>query len=443
MKNEINDDNDTDVPTKISLIPILMVNFIGTLGFSIVIPFLVFIVIRFGGNAIIYGIVAAFYPLFQLIGAPILGKWSDTYGRKRILLLSQIGTAVSWMLFLVALLIPVTHVADIESAYLGSFIITVPLLLLFFARGLDGLTGGNISVANAYIADVSTSKDRKKNYGKMAISTNLGFIIGPALAGILGVTIYGEILPVLAALIISSVAVLMIILYLPESKSCTLKDEPGEENISKVLGQEHKRCYEIQDDEKVKLKHVLKLEHIPFMLLLYFLIFLGFNIFYTSFPIHAIVGLDWSIAKLGIFLAALSLMMVIVQGPVLSKLSKTHSDSSLVLYGGLILGINFILLLSLNEILIYMAAVLFAIGNGLMWPSFLSLFSKLATDKYQGSVQGVGSSAGAVASIIGLIFGGFLYLGFGVIAFFFSAIFIFVATALSFKLVSVEKKMET
>jgi MFS family permease len=423
----------------VTLFPILLVNFIGTLGFSIVLPFLVFLVYRFGGNAIIYGIIAAFYPFFQLIGAPILGKWSDYYGRRKILLVSQIGTAASWLLFLIALFVPITILFDVDSNYLGSFLLTVPLLIVFVARALDGITGGNVSVANAYIADVSTDIDRKKNFGKMAVSANLGFIIGPALAGILGATIFGFGLPILAALIISITAVIIILLYLPESKSCMLNSEPMKNNIRKVFGQEQKRCYDVEGEKSIRFKDVLKMPYIPFMLVLYFLIFLGFNIFYTSFPIHAIEGLDWSIAQLGIFLAGLSLMMVVVQGPILSRLSKTTSDSTLIITGGVILGLNFVLLISLNEFLIFLAAVCFAIGNGLMWPSFLSLLSKLAGEKYQGSVQGIGSSAGAVASIIGLIFGGFLYLILGSFAFLFSAIIIFGVTVISFRLIAIEK----
>jgi MFS family permease len=423
-----------------SLFPILLVNFIGTLGFSIVLPFLVFLVIRFGGNAIVYGLIAAFYPFFQLIGAPILGKWSDIHGRRKILLLSQIGTAISWLLFLIALFLPITKVFDVDSEYLGTFIITVPIIILFVARALDGITGGNISVANAYVADVSTEDTRKQNYGKMAVSASLGFIVGPALAGILGATVYGEILPVLAALIISVIAAIIILLYLPESKPCLLKDELGKGDVEDVLGQEHKPCYEIEGGDKIKLKDVMKIKHIPYMLGLYFLIFLGFNMFYTAFPIHAIEGLKWSIAKLGFFLAGLSLIMVIVSGPVLSRLSKTTSDSALVIAGGVILGLNFILLISLNEIFVVLAAVCFGIGNGLMWPSFLSLVSKLAGEKYQGSVQGVGTSAAAVASIIGLIVGGFLYTSLETVAFLFSAAVIFIVTILSIRLVAIEKK---
>src|SRR5207342_46668 len=88
------------------LFPIMLVNFIGTLGFSIVLPFLVFLVMKFGGNAIVYGLLAATYPAFQLIGAPVLGRWSDSFGRKKVLLLSNAGTSVGWILFLIALFLP-------------------------------------------------------------------------------------------------------------------------------------------------------------------------------------------------------------------------------------------------------------------------------------------------------------------------------------------------
>src|SRR5215208_2312524 len=87
----------TNVENQIPLYPLLLINFIGTLGFSIV---LVFLVIDFGGNAIVYGILAAMYPAFQLIGAPILGRWSDIYGRKKVLLISHGGTLIGWMIFL-------------------------------------------------------------------------------------------------------------------------------------------------------------------------------------------------------------------------------------------------------------------------------------------------------------------------------------------------------
>src|SRR5215217_4783729 len=215
------------VEKQVPLYPLLLSNFIGTLGFSIVLPFLVFLVIDFGGNAIVFGILSAIYPAFQLIGAPILGRWSDIYGRKKVLLLSHGGTLVGWIIFLFALFLPVENLFNINSALIGTFVITIPLVVLFFARSLDGITGGNVSVANAYLADVSTDKNRSKNFGKMAISSNLGFIVGPALAGILGGTNYKEILPVLAATVVSLIALVVIGFTLKESKPNTAGARAG------------------------------------------------------------------------------------------------------------------------------------------------------------------------------------------------------------------------
>ncbi|MGA6923292.1 MAG: MFS transporter, partial [Nitrososphaeraceae archaeon] len=199
------------------IFPLLLVNFIGTLGFSIVLPFLVFLVMKFGGNAVVYSLLAATYPAFQLIGAPILGRWSDIYGRKKVLLLSNAGTAIGWILFLVALVVPFEETFSINLISFGTIVVVVPLLFIFFARAIDGITGGNISVANAYLSDISSDENRSKNFGKMAISSNLGFILGPALAGILAGTVYGATLPVLAALLLSLVTLFVIGFLLRES----------------------------------------------------------------------------------------------------------------------------------------------------------------------------------------------------------------------------------
>ncbi|MGH9979072.1 MAG: MFS transporter, partial [Nitrososphaeraceae archaeon] len=121
-----------------SLFPILLVNFVGTLGFSIVLPFLVFEVMKFGGDAIVYGLLAATYPAFQLIGSPILGRRSDIYGRKEILLLSNIGTSIGWLIFLFALFLSTEESFNIYVPPIGTFVVIIPLLLLFLARAIDG-----------------------------------------------------------------------------------------------------------------------------------------------------------------------------------------------------------------------------------------------------------------------------------------------------------------
>jgi len=423
---------------QVPLYPLLLINFIGTLGFSIVLPFLVFLVIDFGGNAIVYGILAAIYPAFQLIGAPILGRWSDIYGRKKVLLISHGGTLVGWIIFLFALFLPNENLFSINSLLVGTFVITLPLIILFIARALDGITGGNVSVANAYLADVSSDINRSKNFGKMAISSNLGFIVGPAIAGILGATIYKEILPVLAALFLSLVTLIVIGFSLKESKpSAGVIQVPVKGNIGKVFAQECKECYKIVNPKKLRFLDIFKLTHISFLLFLYFLIFLGFSIFYTSFPIHAVLGLKWSITEMGIFYAVLSGIMILVQGPILRKALQKFSENKLVIIGSLVLGINFIFFLSNNILLIYTAAILFAIGNGLMWPSLLSILAKKAGTVHQGAVQGVASSFASLASIIGLTIGGVLYNAIGATTFLISAGVIFTVFIISFRLLKI------
>jgi MFS family permease len=203
-----------------SIFPILLVNFIGILGYSIVIPILIFIVTDLGGNGFVYGILGAMYPFFQFIGAPILGRLSDRIGRKKVLVISQTGTFVAWSLFLIALIIPEIKLWSSDSEFTGNYIMTLPLILLFLARIFDGFTGGNVSVANAYLSDISTDEDRDKNFGMMGASTSLGFVLGPAVAGILASTILGEILPIILAAIISLVAIIVIFIRLPESNPC-------------------------------------------------------------------------------------------------------------------------------------------------------------------------------------------------------------------------------
>ena len=330
------------------------------------------------------------------------------YGRKQILLLSQAGTFLAWILFIVALLIPDTELFQFSTLQ-GSLLLTLPLVILFFARALDGITGGNVSVANAYLADVTEEKDRKRNFGKMAAAANLGFIIGPAMAGVLGATVLGELLPVIAAMLISLIAIFVIAFIMPESNPCRLSELVDDKRINKIFGQELKDCYHLTEAEKIGFKDVLRLRNIPFMLLLYFLIFLAFNFFYVAFPVHAVQSLNWSLLKLGVFFSLIGFILVLVQGPVLSKISDKFTDGMLSITGSLLLAMSFFLFSSNNELFIFIGVLLFSGGNGIMWPSFLSYLSKVAGQKYQGAVQGYASSAGSLASIIGLIAGGFIY----------------------------------
>lgn len=392
-----------------SIAPVLLVNFIGTLGFSIVIPFLVFLVTRFGGNALVYGVVGAAYPAFQLIGAPLLGAWSDRFGRRRILLLSQTGTLLSWLVFAAAFYLPMTTLVTVDSRWWGSFSITVPLLLVFVARALDGLTGGNISVANAYLADISDDRDRARNFGRMGISSNLGFILGPAIASLLGALSDAAQLPVFAALLISLGATVLIAVALPESRPLPPSPPPARRGLRRTLGQEPVDCTRVKQVQSTGFAGLIARRPIRRLLWLYFLVFLGFNLFYVSFPVRAVRDLDWTVGQTGVFFSVMSLLLVLVQGPVLSRLSRIVPERRLIVFGAIALALNFALLISTDRVVIYTAVLFFALGNGTMWPSLQSVLSRTAGDALQGATQGAAGAVGGLASVIGLLAGGLLY----------------------------------
>jgi len=396
-----------------SIAPLLAVNFVGTMGFSIVTPFLVVLVTQWGGNAVVYGVLAATYSVFQLFGAPILGKMSDRIGRRRVLLLSQLGTLASWGVFLVAFSVPDAALFDVESRWLGDFALTLPLLILFLARAADGLTGGNVSVSNAYLADITPEADRARNFGRMAISGNLGFIIGPALAGLLGATLLGDVLPVLAAFAISALALALIRFGLVDVPPGNITETLEAPTPCDLFGQEHRPAYEVSCHQTDGIGAILAIPGMRVLMAVNFLVMLGFSFFYVAFPVHAVEGLNWNVTSIGTYFAVLSLAMIVVQGPLLARASQVFSERALMSFGGMALALGFVVLLAPGTALVYAAALLIALGNGLMWPTFMSVLSRAAGTRLQGAVQGFSQSAGAVASIAGLVAGGILYVPLG------------------------------
>ncbi|WP_299365871.1 MFS transporter [Winogradskyella sp.] len=413
---------------KSNIFPILLVNFIGILGYSLVIPILIFIVTDFGGNGFIYGILGATYPFFQFIGAPILGRLSDKIGRKKVLIISQIGTFLAWSLFLLAFMLPETTLWEQNNGLTGSYAMTLPLIVIFLARIFDGFTGGNISVANAYMSDISTDEDRNRNFGKMGASTSLGFVIGPAFSGLLAATLLGEVLPLLLAALISLIAIVVINFRLKESVPCIV-DTGGVsfKNMRRFFQVEHKDCYtegseETQLESSKGFKQIIKIEGVTVLYAIYFFTFFAFSLFYAGLPIYASNILQWSAIDLGIFLAYSSLIMIVVQGPLLSLLSKRMSSQSLVIVGALLLALSFFLLSKKNLWVLYSANTLLSLGNGLMWPSFLAMLSSLGTKRTQGAIQGYGTSMGSFASMFGLIIGGILFEKVETLVFIFGAV---------------------
>ncbi|MFW5658565.1 MAG: MFS transporter [Bacteroidota bacterium] len=390
----------------------MVVNFVAALAFSIVLPFLVYMLQDFKGTEKLYGIVTASFPLMQLIGAPLLGSWSDRVGRKRVLLVSHFGTFVSWCVLLTALFVPMSTLVNLKAYGYG--LITLPLLMLVLARALDGITGGNIAVANAYLADVTADEERKVRFGWLSMSMNLGFVIGPALGGILAGSTHNYV-PVVATVCgIMLVGLFVLIVFLKEPPKLKTDDD--------------------KPFEKPNTRRLLNIENVPYMLLLNLLIFLGFNTFYTSFPLHAAAGLGWTETELGIFFVFLSGTMILTQGVLLKYSSRLFSDTVLVVGGLVLLAGAFAMMFLIESWPIYISGILFGLGNGHMWPTFLAILAKTPPKKHQGGVQGLASSAGSVASIAGLILGSYMYDAYGAWAFLISAVVMLVVAVLSLRI---------
>lgn len=412
--------NTASVPApRFSLVPLLAVNFIGALGYSLVIPLMVYLVDDLSGSTWLYGWVAAVYPGFQLIGAPVLGRWSDNIGRRKVLLISQIGTLAAWVILLAALFLPVQELGRFSAESAEVVLITLPLLLVVFARALDGLTGGNMSVANAYVADVSDNANRKRNFGQLGLAANLGFLLGPTIGGLLATTALGYKLPILVAVGVSLAGTWVIAALLPESrpqKRCPESErERNASKLRRVLGADLKDCDGTlaTENEKTSLKTLLQTPGVPLLLLMYFLMFAAFNVFYTGMPVHAAQTLGWDTARLGYFFAVLSCTMLLTQGPVLGYLSSRVSEKPLIFVGLLLLAGSFGVLVVADGPLTFVSAALYAVGNGLMWPSFLSVLAQAGSPEQQGALQGIAGSIGSLASILGLVVGGLAYVAFG------------------------------
>jgi DHA1 family tetracycline resistance protein-like MFS transporter len=420
---------------------LLLVNFTGALGFSVVLPVLVFLVHKWGGNALIYGLVGATYSVFQFIGSPILGRWSDRYGRKRILLLSQLGTVLSWLLVLIAFYIPSNTILNVDSSLFGKFSLTLPLIFLFLSRAGDGITGANSSVANAYVADVTPEDERDERFGKMGVSSNMGYIFGPALAGLLGGTILGFELPILATMAIATLTMILTLIGLPKVKHSAAGLDPDDSNPHKVMGMEHSPSILPETPSKMSNTELIRLPGIFVFLTTYFLVMLAFNFFYVAFPVQAATEMKWTVKHTGAFFTVMSIFMVIVQGAVLPRLSKVWSDKRLVCVGSAFLALGFLAFTPASNWITFVGAALIALGNGLMWPPLVALLSK-ASGQHQGAVQGLTGSVSATASVLGMILGGLMYGFLKDWLFVLSAILISIIVVLSVKFPPEKQKSE-
>lgn len=353
------------------LFSILLVVFIDLLGFSLILPLLPYYAETFSASSFVTGLLIAIYALMQLIGAPILGRLSDRYGRRPILLISVFGTFVGFILFGLA----------------------TSLWMLFAARILDGLTGGNLSVAQAYISDVTDAKNRAKGLGLIGAAFGIGFIIGPVTGGILSQ--YGYNVPAFVAAGLALFNFILIYAWLPESLTEERREQAGRERQPKVtLG---------------ALIVALKRPFTGPILTTRFFYGLAFSIFQTIFSLYALTKFNLSARDTGFILTYVGVLAAFVQGFLVGKLTSYHRDDVLITFSVALMAISLVgwaLAPSVFWLLVVLTPT--AISGGLLNTLLSSTLTKTVASQEIGGILGLSASVESSTRIIAPILGGAL-----------------------------------
>ena len=274
------------------LFVIFSIVLVDMLSFSLVLPLLPGYAKAFGASPLVTGLIFSAYPLMQVIAAPILGRMSDMFGRKPILLLSIGGTACALVLL----------------GFANS------LWMLLASRMLDGITGGNISVAQAYMTDITSEADRGKAFGLVGAAFGLGFIIGPLTGGLLAV--YGAHVPAFAAAGLAGINLLLVTFILHESLSVQRRAE---------IAAAPAHGFNIHE-----LASALKLPRVGPLMWMRIVTGFTFAVFEGGFTLWASTALGLTARDIGLVLAYVGVIQVIIQVGLIGPLTKRFRDPQLI-----------------------------------------------------------------------------------------------------------------
>ena len=350
------------------LVVIFTTVFIDLVGFGIVIPVLPFYAegSLFNATPRTVGLLFASYSVMQLIFSPILGRLSDKHGRRPVLLISIIGTGIGFLI-------------------LG---FATTLWMLFVGRILDGITGGNISTAQAYIADITTKEDRAKGMGLIGAAFGLGFVFGPAIGGVL--SHWGIGVPFLFAAGLCFANALLLYFTLPETVT---PDHPARVSAAGGRG-------------LAQLIQSLRNPRLGYVLIIYFLFIVAFSIMTTSFSLYTIFRFGYDAQHNGYLFAYVGLIAVVIQGGLIGRLVKKFGEFPLVVFGAFCFAASLFAVPLVGPAAGGLAALLlgggvFSLGNSLATPALTSLASKSVGAAEQGTVLGVTQSVASLARAVG------------------------------------------
>ncbi len=348
---------------------------------TIMIPLLPFYAVHFGASATVVGLLMSSYAFCQLIAGPVLGNWSDRMGRRKpLLIVSQLGTFAGFLILAFATSLPI----------------------VFLARIIDGLTAGNLSLAQAYIADVTEPKNRAKSFALIGIAFGIGFVVGPAISGFLAQ--YGYTYPIFAAAALSATSVICTATLLP-------KVEPRIANGADPAGPAGKRLGLL---EWKRYAEYFARPGLGRLLWEFFFFAFPFSLFFGGFALYANQRYMWhghavGTHEISYVLLYVGVLGVILQGGLIGRLVKKFGERALVRSGFLCAGIGYGLLAWTRTIAQLLgASTINSYGMGVLRPSITAMISHKAGKHEQGVVLGLTQSITSISSVIAPVIAGAL-----------------------------------
>ncbi len=366
--------------TRSPLLPIFLIVLVDVLGFTIILPLLPFYSERLGASPAVVGLIVAIYAAFQLLAGPILGQLSDQRGRRPILLISQAGTLAGFLILA----------------------FSTRIWMVFLSRAIDGATAGNLSIAQAYISDVTKPENRAKAFALIGVAFGFGFLVGPAISAFLAR--YGYTAPIFAASALSLTSILCTFFLLPRREVHHSPDEadagPGGKRLSLISWGEYRKYFRHSD--------------LASLLAQWLLFALSFSTFVSGFALFAERRYFWNghpvgVQEVGYIFAFNGFIGIIMQGGVVGRLVEVMGEKQVVQLGFLTsmvgyAGIGFTR--TIGQLLWVLA--ISSVGAAGLRPALTSLITQKAGKREQGVILGLTQSLTSVAQITAPVLAGIM-----------------------------------